>query len=131
MSEFGESLYINLPLVSEEWIEARQVEFWCGGVSEFRQVKPCHWGDAFEKHYTGLQEEKPVRFSAVSDMCEALVCGKVVYIVAGIYKDAELWEIRVVSEEQIETFNRSVYESFSAISRAIADEWARHFGIEI
>lgn len=41
-----------------------------------------------------------------------------VSIVAGIYKDAELWEIRVVSEEQIETFNRSVYESFSAISRA-------------
>ena len=130
-SDLGDSLYINLPVIGEEWIEAHEVEFWCGGVAEFRQIKPCSWGDAFEKHFSGLMQERPLRWQAVSEMCEGLVAGRVQEIVSGVFRSAELWGVSIASADEIETYNKAVSDAFHSVASAIADEWASHFGIEL
>ena len=130
-SELGDTLYISLPTVNEDWVDEHEVEFWVGGVSAFRSIQISSWGDAFEKHYEGLKTERPQRWSAVSDRCDAAAVGAVTDIANKHFKDAGLWEHVVATSAEIETYNETIKSIFHSIAAEIADAWAAHFGIEI
>ena len=130
-SDLGDTLYISLPTVDDDWLDEHEVEFWVGGVSAFRSIQISSWGDAFEKHYEGLKTERPARWEAVSDRCDSIVAGRVQEIAKEIFESAGLWGVSVASADEIKIFNETISEIFHAIASAIADEWAAQFGIEI
>ena len=129
--ELGDTLYISLPTVNEEWVEEHAVELWVGGVARFRAIAAGSWGDAFEKHFCGLRDERPARFDAVSDMCDAIAVSAVTDIANKHFADAGLWEHVVATSAEIETYNETIKSIFHSIAAEIADAWAAHFGIEI
>jgi len=130
-SDLGDSLFIELPTISAEWVEERAVEFWVGGVARFRAIAPGSWGDAFEKHFCGLREERPARFDAISDMCDAIAVGAVMDITNKHFENADLWGASVTTAAEIETYNETIKAIFHAVAAEIAEAWADHFGIEI
>lgn len=130
-SDLGDSLYINLPTIDADWIEEHAVEFWVGGVARFRAIDPTSWGDAFEKHFCGLREERPARFNAISDMCDAIAVSAVADIANKHIENADLWGASIATADEIETYNETIKAIFHAVAAEIADAWADHFGIEI
>lgn len=130
-SELGDDLFIQLPCITGAWIEEHEVEFWVGGVRRFRAIQPSSWGDAFEKHFCGLQTERPARFDAVEAMCDGLVVGTVTEIAKRHFDEADLWGVSIATADEIETYNETIRSIFHSIAAAIADAWAEHFGIEI
>ena len=67
--ELGDTLYISLPTVNEEWVEEHAVELWVGGVARFRAIAAGSWGDAFEKHFCGFARRAACAFSMRYRIC--------------------------------------------------------------
>ena len=130
-SELGDTLFISLPIIDEDWVEEHAVEFWVGGVARFRAIEAASWGDAFEKHFCGLRDERPARFDAVSDMCDAIAVSAVTDIAKKHFVDVGMWEHVVATSSEIEKFNETIHSIFHSIAAEIARAWAAHFGIEI
>lgn len=127
----GSNLYISLPVISEEWVDGMQEEFWLGGVAMFRSQKPEGQGAAFASAFHELRESSPVRFSSLSEMCESLVVSRVQRVVSAVFKDAGLWGVPIAGAGDIETYNQAVLNSFDALAGEITAEWARALRVEL
>ena len=116
-------LYINLPTITEDWVEARLTEFSVEGITEFRGRDKSFWSEQFKQRYNNVDWDNNALQQHNID-CEVLE--RIPEAVKSAFKEHDAWGKHVNDmDSESETYNDAIKDAIDMVAELYAIEWAK------
>lgn len=127
-------LDINLPILNKEWVEARRYDIEERAFNEFEMMNSIGWAEEldshdFEEKYDNCTSDDVRNWR--SNYLDNYLYYKVPEYAERIFKERDLWEKHICTEQLIEDYNEAVKDLVHWLSFNIALSWARCLNCDV
>lgn len=120
------TIFVTLPHVDTEWVEAKEGEYYVCAMDEFRCTPKDYYGETFAEKYEALSDYQHQMWEPhhCTDVFRAIP-----NCVESCMEEHGVWNCRV-GDANVEAFNQASRDAITGIADVIADTYHTMMGIE-